>query len=72
MVEEVDLRLTTSKRQRTGHILDSNNWMIISTLSLPLFTVLLQLMWEHLGSETININHGGFAKGPLVPLALAW
>ena len=70
MVEEVDLRLTTSKRQRTGHIFDSNTWMLLSTLSLPLLTVLLQLMWEQLGSGAIK--HSGLAKGPIVPLALAW
>ena len=63
-------RLTANKQQRACHIFDSNNWMIISTLSLPVLTVLIQLVWEHLGSETIN--HGGFAKGPIVPLALAW
>ena len=70
MVEEVDLRLTTSKRQRTGHIFDSNTWMLLSTLSLPLLTVLLQLVWEQLGSQ--DIKHGELAKGPIVPLALAW
>ena len=69
-VKGVYPKLTTSKRQRACKIFDSNNWMIISTLSLPLFTVLIQLVWEHLGSETRD--HGVFAKGPIVPLALAW
>ena len=70
MAEEVYPRLTTSKRQPACHIFDSNNWMMVSTLSLPLLTVLLQLMWEQLGSGAIK--HSGLAKGPIVPLALAW
>ena len=50
----------------------SSRWqtaLIWITLGLPLFAVLLQLVWEHVGPEA---GDGRLAEGPIVPLGLAW